>query len=145
QTRTGSDCPKFGQAIDSTRSGSDGNFKLQIPGNLSSFVVVYCEPGYLSRTEGFNANAPDGVVVEGNQVILKSLNMSDDDAAAAYTAEVRRLGGLSTYLGVDKPSSPTYRMMRDKLPGVDFDKFVGGLNFATAASIGAGGRGEGPH
>jgi hypothetical protein len=68
---TADDCPVYKDALDEEKSRIPaGSFAFHIPASESSYLAVYCQQGYFSRTETVNSNLADGTRVQPDPVKL---------------------------------------------------------------------------
>ncbi len=110
--RTVAGCIVYDNEIDAKESQAPaGRFELQIPADLTNYVVSYCQPGYFARAEEFNVNTPDLVPVAAAPIELRSLNSSPDAAARAVDDDLMRVESMLDYL--QKSDAPNYPKIMD--------------------------------
>ncbi|MFZ0581250.1 MAG: hypothetical protein WAN72_10635 [Candidatus Acidiferrales bacterium] len=65
------ECPVYDNSLDNQESHAlTGAFTFNIPAANSSYLAVYCQEGYVSRTETINANAADRTRVQPDPIKL---------------------------------------------------------------------------
>jgi len=65
------ECPVYDNTLDDEQSQPrTGAFAFHIASNNSSYLAVYCQEGYFSRTETVNSNLADGTRVQPDPVKL---------------------------------------------------------------------------
>lgn len=87
------DCPVYQDPLDAQSSDQrTGAFAFSISKDKGGYLTVYCQPGYVSRTETTNANSEDGTNVQPRPVKLFPLKsklppqMRPTDAAVIVIA-----------------------------------------------------------
>ncbi|HWQ02875.1 MAG TPA: hypothetical protein VNL38_00200 [Candidatus Nitrosotenuis sp.] len=91
------DCPRFRESLDSEQSEQGtGSFTYQIDKSKASYVAVYCQNGYASRTEDKNDNSQDGTRVQPDPISLlpkqaKLASLGINPVDASYLAVARTL------------------------------------------------------
>jgi hypothetical protein len=68
---TSNECPVYDDTLDDQQSQpSTGAFAFHIPAVKGSYLSVYCQEGYFSRTETVNSNLADGSRVQPDPIKL---------------------------------------------------------------------------
>jgi hypothetical protein len=111
-TNGGTDCPTYPDPLDSQRSASGtGNFVFHIDGSKSSYLAVYCKPGFAARTETTNNNSTDKTRVRPDPVTLYPISPSAGPraqvAAVAIGVDVKRLQADFVYYANSNPKAFT--------------------------------------
>lgn len=121
-------CVAYDKELQATQSlAPTGAFELQIPAELTSYVVSYCQPGYFGRVEEFNENTPDGVPVASAPIELQANSTDPNTVARALQDDLMRVGATLAYLKAAN--------------GVNYDKIIGtasvglpGIDLGTLAA-----------
>lgn len=119
-------CPKFKETLDSQQSQvGTGSFTFHIDKAKSSYVAVYCQNGYASRTEDKNDNSQDGSRVQPDPISLhpsqaKLVSLQIDPADAAFVAIARVLDrAQSDILYLSKADEGGFYKALERLPEQD--------------------------
>jgi len=107
------ECPVYDDSLDNQQSDpADGTFTFYIPRDKSSYLAVYCQPGYVSRTETTNDNSADRTRVRPDPVKLfplkAKLPLDVSPSTVAFVAIASDLDGLRSnfrYYGKAAPAA----------------------------------------
>jgi hypothetical protein len=111
-TNGGTSCPTYPDPLDSQRSASStGNFVFRIDSSKSSFLAVYCKPGFAARTETANDNSTDRTRVRPDPVTLYPISLAGGTRAQVATfaigVDVKRLQADFVYYANSNPKAFT--------------------------------------
>lgn len=94
----GGDCPNYGFPLDSEKSSAPrGDFTFLIDSQTNSYLAVYCEQGYASRTETINDNRSDNTRVQPDPITLYPTSGGTDVAYTAITTDLQAIHQNLTY------------------------------------------------
>jgi len=87
---TSEECPVFDESLDDQQSDQGtGSFTFHISNDKSSYLAVYCQPGYVSRTETTNDNSTDRKRVHPDPIKLIPLKSKlPPDVSESYVTFV---------------------------------------------------------
>lgn len=105
------ECPEYGDSLDDQQSDhATGAFTFHIPKDKSSYLAVYCQPGYVSRTETVNDNTVDRKRVQPDPVKLLPLKdkLPDDvtPSGVAFIAIASDLDEMRANFGYYSTAAP---------------------------------------
>jgi hypothetical protein len=134
-------CLVYEKEIAATESQSGtGGFELQIPADLTNYVVSYCQSGYLSRAEEYNKNAPDGDPVASAPIELQAATTDPNAVARAVQDDLLRVGATLAYLRQANPANydKIIGIASTSLPGLDLGTLASQLDRLRRSGAGVG-------